>query len=78
MFKANGKSSNTATLLWLSWIISVFLILISLLDIDKTIWGISIRPVDPSVILFLLAPTGGLYAYRRHEERGEKEEELRK
>ena len=63
--RANGEKSTSVTILWLSWGVSIFLILLSMLDIDKSIFGFSIRPVDPSIILFLLAPTGILYGWRR-------------
>jgi len=65
--RANGEKSTTVTLLWLSWILSILFIIVSMIDIDKSIWGIGIRPVDPSIILFLLGPIGGLYGYRRHQ-----------
>ncbi len=66
--RANGKRSTTVTILWLSWILSILFIIVSMIDIDKSIWGIGIRPVDPSIILFLLGPAGGLYGWRRRQE----------
>ena len=66
--RGNGQKSTTVTLLWASWIIAIALVVVSLFDIDKEKWGWSIRPVDPSVILFLLSPISALYGWRRKQD----------
>lgn len=72
----NGKKSNTTTLLWLSWIIAILLTVVSMVDVDKSVFGVAIRPVDSSVILFLLGPITGLYGYRRKCEHTELKETM--
>lgn len=74
----NGEQSNTTTLLWLSWIFAIFFIVMSMVDIDKAVLGVSVRPVDASVILFLLGPITGLYGYRRKCEHSEMKEIMEK
>jgi len=34
---------------------------------DKQIWGLTLRPIEPTIILFLLAPSSGLYAFRKKQ-----------
>ena len=67
LIKDNGKKSNTTTILWASWFVSIFLIFLSIIDMDKQILGFALRPVDPTIILFLLAPSSGLYAFRKKQ-----------
>jgi len=78
LIRDNGEKSNTKTILWASWFIAVFLILLSVIDMDKQIWGFTLRPIEPTIILFLLAPSSGLYAFRKKQKMKEIEQVMDK